>query len=549
MRLTFRQGIARYQTDVYATPTFLRKSALDGQFIDLIVSPDPTIVIFAHRNSTYVVEESKTVPNAWGPFPVGSATKYLYWDVNLLDASLTRGFTPLPLIIGAAPTSPAIDQHWYDTAIAQMKVWNGSKWVDKLRVFSATYSSTGIIQPPPLGTQVGATGTFEAGNLVLDAFNKPLRQSDGSFVTSATPMTIVNAASKAVKFEAEVFSGMAQEYLPKYHFVQARPNSRLILARSDDWKSRVIGLVTEDLFQSEVGTIITYGLVRNEQWSWPPASVGRPIFCGATGEITLEPPQVGVNQVSGYVYDVDSIVINIQHPTILDDITAQPLVTPISQILTPISDFSVSATTGTVPFVVKFMSTALHNPTSLEWDIGNNGTIDGTGPEFTFTFTSVGTYAVRLRAISNAGMDDEIKTDLINVSPMAAVGTKTNLSIQLGGPLQVSSGQIFTVSVTTNNDGLKNATQVARTITIEDMGDFQILVSGLPAGSTTSRVAMSLVIALPITPLVTGQYANSAFTITAPSGTGTIKLRASVGSPETDSTLGDNVAELSIKVK
>ena len=547
---TFRQGIARYQTDVYATPTFLRKSVPAGEFIDLIVSPDPTIIIFAHRNAAYVVEESKTVTHAWGAFPVGGTTKYLYWDLNLLDASLTRSFTTHSQVVGAAaPTSPAVDQHWFDTSINQMKVWNGMKWLEKLRVFAAAYSSTGIINPMPLGSQISDSGTYEAGNLVLDAYNKPLRQSDGSFVTSATALTIVNAASKAVKFESEIFSGMADEYIPKYHFVQARANSRIALARSDNWKSRVLGLVSEDLFQSEVGNVITYGRVRNEQWSWPKAAVARPVFCGITGEITLQPPQIGVNQVVGYVYDVDSIMISIQQPTILDDITAEALVAPSSPILMPISDFTVSATTGTAPFIVKFMSTALHNPTTLEWDIGNNGTIDGTGAEFTYTFISAGTYAARLRAISHAGMDDEVKTNLITVNPSPTMGAKTNLSIQLGGPLQVSTGQIFTVSVTANNDGLKGASQVARTITIEDLANFQITAGGLPSGSTTKRVGSSLIISLPITSLPTGQYANAAFIITAPSGTGTIRLRAHVSSPETDSTLSDNATELAIRVK
>jgi len=212
MRLTFRQGIARYQTDVYATATFLAKS---GNFINLVVSPDPTVIIFAHRSATYVVEEVRSVPNAWGPFTTNQ-TKYLYWDINLLDASLTRGATNFPLIVAAtAPNNPAVDQHWYDTSISQMKVWNGNKWLDKLRVFAATYLNGATIQPWAKGSQVGDNGSYDAGALVLDQYNKPLRASDGTFVTSTSGLSVVTGDTTKVNFETEVLAGMANEPIPQ----------------------------------------------------------------------------------------------------------------------------------------------------------------------------------------------------------------------------------------------------------------------------------------------------------------------------------------------
>jgi len=550
VKLTFRQGIARYQTDVYATPTFLRKSVPAGDFIDLIVSPDPTIIIFAHRAATYVVEESKTVTHAWGPFTVGAGTKWLYWDINLLDASLTRGFTALPPIIsGTTPNNPGNDQHWYDTTLHQMKVWNGSKWLDKLRVFAATYSSTAVLQPMPLGSQVGENGDFDAGNLVLDSYGKPLRQSDGSFVTSVTLMSVVNSATQPVKFEADLVNGMADEYIPKYSFVQARTNRRVRLARSDDWKSRVVGLVTEDLYQSETGNVITDGLVRNEQWDWPEASVGRPVFCGVTGQITLDPPVVGVNQVVGYVYDKDSIFVNIQAPTILDDISSVPLVAGPPPNNAPIADFYTPITTGTVPMTVTFTSTSLHQPTTVQWDIGNDGTYDGSGNTYTHTFQNSGTYNVRLHTVNAYGQDDEIKTGYITVNPVPQGNLKTNLGIQLGGPLQVSVGQTFTVSVMVTNDGLKAATNVVRITTLPDVGTTQVNYSGLPTGASHARLGGSTVITFPLVNIGSGAFVNTTFQITAPTSAGNITIRAAVGSPEVDSTLSDNTTELVVKVK
>jgi hypothetical protein len=176
VKLNFRQGIARYQTDVLATPTFLQKSAGAGNFIDLLVSPDPTVIVFAHRSANYIVEETRSVANAWGPFS-GSNTVYLYWDINLVTGEISRGTTLLPPIYsGSAPSTPGSDQHWFDTNETVMRVWNGTKWVEKIRCFAAYLSSGTIIRPYALGTQAGIHEECEGGNLVLDAYNKPLRR-------------------------------------------------------------------------------------------------------------------------------------------------------------------------------------------------------------------------------------------------------------------------------------------------------------------------------------------------------------------------------------
>jgi PKD repeat protein len=548
MQLTFRQGISRYQTDIYATPTFLQKSK-NGEYVDLIVSPDPTIIIFAHRKSTYEVEESKTVFNAWGPFTRGT-TKYLYWDLNLLDASLTRSFTELPQIVsGNTPINPAIDQHWFDTNLSQMKVWNGSKWIDKLRVFAATYSSSAIIQPFPLGTQAGERGAFNTGNLVLDSFNKPLRQSDGSFVTSSTELSIINAATKKVKFEAEIVSGMAAEYIPKYSFVQARPHKRIVLARSDDWKSRIIGIVEEDLYNSEVGIITTSGLIRNEQWDWKPESVGRPVFCGVTGEVTLSPPSVGVNQVAGYVYDADSIYVDIKNPTILSEFptSASQPVGPIN--LPPVADFTTSVTNGIVPLVVNFKNTSLHSPTNFEWDFNNDGTIDATTRDATFTYSKAGTYNVRLVSKNGYGQNEILKKNIITVSDPVNANAKTNLGINISNVEQVNIKQQFPISVTVTNSGNKDASNITRTISISDINNIAVEIDGLPVGSKTVRIGRSTFISLPIlSTLAKGETQVVNFKLKS-TVSGSTTIKAGVISPDIDSSLGNNTAEQIVKVK
>lgn len=550
MKLNFRQGIARFQTDVAGNPTFLQKSDGSGQFIDLVVAPDPTIIAFAHKDSNYIVEEVKTVKKAWGPF-TSTQTVYLYWDVNLLTGVLTRGSTLYPpMYSSSAPSSPVVDQHWFDTTETIMRVWNGAKWVDKIRVFAAFLSSGAIIRPYRLGSQAGIVGTFEGGNIVLDAYNKPLRQSDGTFVTTVTSMIIVNNSAKKVKFEAEILSGLAAEPIPKYSLVQMRPGKRLVLVRPADVDSRIAGIVTEDLYTNEVGYVITEGLVRNEGWNFSDDDVNRPIFSGVNGEITRNPPQSGVCQAGGFVYDKDSIYMNIQMPVILDDLTVPPVPPPPPPGV-PIANFTASLTTGFAPLSVMFTNTTIGPTTGYEWDFTNDGVVDTVTASPTYVFSTPGYYTVRLRAINAFGFDDEIKENFIFVAaPPSPIGF-TNLGVSLGGPNQAQQNTQFSISVTVTNDGNVTATNVTRTITIPDLKGQQVVVSNLPAGSTVSRSANRTIVSMPAIPTIASglTYGPTIFKITAPPVSGALTIQAVVSSPETDSTIGDNTTAIAVEIR
>lgn len=585
MKLSFRQGIARYQTDISSNPIFLQRSPGAGNFIDLVVSPDPTVVVFAHRDANYIVEENKTVLNAWGPIS-GSNTTHLYWDINLLTGALTRGTTVIPpMYAGSPPASPIIDQHWYNTTDNVMRVWNGMKWVEVIRTFAGHISSSAIIRPNRLGSEAGITGNFEGGNIILDAYNKPLRQSDGTFVTSSTNLIISNNSAKKVKFETEILNGMAAEPIPKFTLVQMRSGRQIVVGRSSDFMSRVAGLVTEDLHRNEVGYVIPDGLVRNESWNFPAIFVNRPIFCGLNGEVTVVPPKFGVSQICGYVFDRDSVYINIMAPVILDDVyrNLPPVIVPPA--LAPVADFYTSTTTGRAPFNVTFTSVSTGSPTQLEWDFNNDGIVEATGQIVTYTFRTPGTYTVRLRAVNAFGEDAEIKNSYIVVqsgtspipAPPAPTPTPpgppvpspapgpvpvptpapspsefyTNLGVRLGGPNQVMRNTTFQVSITVTNDSYYTATNVTRQIVIPDLKAEQIVVSGLPEGSTTKRVTSRLIIDMPVLATIPSgkSYGPINFSIKAPQRAGALKIHASVSSTEKDATPGDNDASISVEVK
>lgn len=330
MNITFRQGIIRYSTSISA-PQFVQKSSLTGTSVDLIVSPEPVVFTFAHYTSNYLFEESISINGAWGTGAIGSVngpmveigqTQYLFWDVSLASGELTRGWTLVPPLSGSSPPpTPVHDTHWFDTTTASMRVFRkpnpneNGYWQDKVRLFAATYSASGAVNPMSIGSQVGiSTGNFTAGNLILGVNNKPLRQSDGSFVTTESDLIIYQTSGQNVKFDMALVFAQATEEIAKFHLVSFSPDRKISLATCADIDNFVSGIVIEDLYQDDVGQVITNGVVRNEQWNWTTDQINKPLFCGPSGQVSLTPPVFGFVQQVGFVYDQDSIYLNLFSP-------------------------------------------------------------------------------------------------------------------------------------------------------------------------------------------------------------------------------------------
>ena len=113
MKLNFRQGLVGFQASA-SLQQFLIQSATSG-FVDLIVSPTPTIATFAHGQSNYLLKIDTSIPQAWGPMIPG-VDNYLFWDINLMTGQVTRQITTLAPAVG--PTAPALaveGQMWFDT--------------------------------------------------------------------------------------------------------------------------------------------------------------------------------------------------------------------------------------------------------------------------------------------------------------------------------------------------------------------------------------------------------------------------------------------------
>jgi len=280
----------------------------------------PVSVAFGHYGANYVIDETKDVVNAWTGFPPASNV-YLYWDVDLATGALSRGWTTIPWVQSSIePNSPVNNLHWWDNVNTRMRVWrkptpaSTGVWQDKIRVFVGWIQGGATLHIYALGSQVGISGNFEGGNLILGANNVPLKQQNGTFVTTATNLIIQQTTGQNVQFDAALIFAEAEEEIPAFACVAFRPYKMVALAGFNPTERFVNGLSVQSMAQEEVGQIVANGVLRNDQWMWTPAQIGAPLFCGPTGEVQLNPPMAGFVQQIGTVYDTDAIYVNIFPP-------------------------------------------------------------------------------------------------------------------------------------------------------------------------------------------------------------------------------------------
>ena len=325
MRIPFRQGIVRYQTDNAVpnpNPTFLQQSN-GGSSIDLFVSPDPTILTFAHGEDTnYLFEERLSVPEAWsGPFVAGT-DYWIYWDLNVLTGERTFGHTTVePINSLVLPVTPVNDLHWFDLTTKTLKVFTNGVYVEKVRVFAAKYVSGGVIQAYPLGTQVSLMDTIYAGFLLYDDLGNPVRQVKnkraGKFITTESNFSSHASNAVALRLEAEVETAVALDNIAAFQCISYKGYNAIGFASNTDLINDIAGIIREDLFIDEVGTFVTSGFVRNPAWNWQ-ENANTPLYCDATGQLTTAIPQTGALQQVGTVVSPTTILVDIKSMIVVE---------------------------------------------------------------------------------------------------------------------------------------------------------------------------------------------------------------------------------------
>ncbi|OPX63659.1 MULTISPECIES: PKD domain-containing protein [unclassified Methanoregula] len=88
----------------------------------------------------------------------------------------------------------------------------------------------------------------------------------------------------------------------------------------------------------------------------------------------------------------------------------------VSQLEKPSADFKADKQSGKAPLTVKFTDMSRGDGiTERSWDFNNDGVVDSTEKNPTFTYSTAGSYAVKLVVTNAAGSDMEIKSNYITV--------------------------------------------------------------------------------------------------------------------------------------
>jgi hypothetical protein len=192
-----------------------------------------------------------------------------------------------------------------------MKVYINGKWQTRIRVFAATYDDSANLIQNPRGSHAGInTPNNKSGFILFNDAMEPLRDKNGKFITSESHLFTHNSfitPTTPLVLETAFHFVRATEFIPKFSLVTMIGPNEIALASNLRVDRMVTGLVEEDLYMTETARLITAGSISNEQWNFSDTQIGKALFCGATGEVTANPPQEGLSQVIGKVLSRNTI--------------------------------------------------------------------------------------------------------------------------------------------------------------------------------------------------------------------------------------------------
>jgi len=99
-----------------------------------------------------------------------------------------------------------------------------------------------------------------------------------------------------------------------------------------------------------------------------------------------------------------------------DNVFKEDYITVTSAPVAPVADFTADTTYGEAPLTVAFTDASTGDVSEFAWDFNNDGTIDSTEQNPTYTYALPGTYSVQLTVTGTGGSDEETKTDYITVT-------------------------------------------------------------------------------------------------------------------------------------
>ena len=172
----------------------------------------------------------------------------------------------------------------------------------------------------------------------------------------------------------------------------------------------------------------------------------------------------------------------------------------------PVADFSADMTSGDAPLAVQFTDLSTGDGISAwAWDFNNDGVVDSTEQNPAYTYTTAGTYSVKLVVTGTGGNGETTKTDFITVNDVVVTPTTTTTQVPppagnfiatpLTGdaPLNVqftdqSTGDITSWLWDVNNDGTAECTTKDCSYTYADPGSYTVKLTVSNDGGSDSVI-------------------------------------------------------------
>ena len=145
----------------------------------------------------------------------------------------------------------------------------------------------------------------------------------------------------------------------------------------------------------------------------------------------------------------------------------------------PVADFSVDVTSGSVPLTVQFTDLTTNKPVSWAWDFESDGIIDSHEQNPSWTYDAAGNYTVTLTASNLAASDTVTRvnlTSVVNLPPMADFSADPLVTL-IGHSVQFTD--LSTNSPTFwqwdfNNDGVVDSTMQNPNYTYTTAGTYTV---------------------------------------------------------------------------
>ncbi len=331
MKLPFRQGIVDAQKNGLGQPQFILLSSTPG-YLQLSATVTATTINVAHGSSDYLFTFNQNVDPAWGPMVPG-VNNYLYWNVDIQTAAVSYGITTLePIASATAPTTPQVDQHWFDLSTTTMKVWNGAKWQMKIRLFAGMIPNGNLssnqttwcyplYQPWVAAPEL--TVESNPGYVMTSMFGQPLYVNGTTleFLTAKTQVRInstVGTSGVLSQPTNAIFPVKAGENIPSMSLVYFSGENQVGLASGNPAVNPPkipVGIVQNELAAGEVGILHQNGEISSDSWNWS-AHIGRALYCGDFGTIVTSRPSGLLAYRIGFVKNRNTIVFQVDAETL-----------------------------------------------------------------------------------------------------------------------------------------------------------------------------------------------------------------------------------------